>query len=189
MKIKKAVLVLLTGSLLMNTIPCFAAAEGGGTVKVSSTSSVSSEDYSQIPDAETLQKDVGFVPKTADALAGGFKFISGSITESFDMDTNGNITNKTKGISFKYDRDKDGNVKSVTYSAEPHKFQVFPENSHVTKYGEVELYFDSQYANYLAWAEDDIFYHLIDINKKVTEEEMIDMAKGIIDIKKAADKQ
>lgn len=70
MKIKKAALLLITSSLLMSTFPCYAATEGGGKVKVSSSSSVSAEDYSQIPNAETLQKDVGFVPKTADALAG-----------------------------------------------------------------------------------------------------------------------
>lgn len=186
---KRAALLFITGVLLMNTIPCYAAAESGGKTMVSSVSDISAENYSQIPSAETLQKDVGFVPKTTDTLAGGFKFTSGSITETFDMDSNGNITNKTKGISFKYEKAKDGTTKSVSFGAEPQTAQSLSENYNVTKYGEVELYFTSQYANYLGWVEDDIFYHLIDVDRMVTEEEMIDIAKGIIDIKEAADKQ
>ncbi|WP_294150313.1 hypothetical protein [uncultured Clostridium sp.] len=180
MKLKKIVMLLAAGVLLMNTIPCYAATGAGVKTSVSSVAGPDAANYSQIPDAETLQRDVGFVPKSPATLAGDFKFSSGSITESYDQDSNGNLINQTKGIGYKYVNSTTG--KSVSLSSELKSGRSVPENSVVTKYGETELYFNNQYANYLAWFDQDIFYSLMDINKLVTQEELTAMAKGMIDM-------
>lgn len=96
------------------------------------------------------------------------------------MDSNGNLINQTKGIDYKYVNSTTG--KSVSLSSELNSGRSVPENSVVTKYGETELYFNNQYANYLAWFDQDIFYSLMDINKLVTQEELTAMAKGMIDM-------
>lgn len=180
MKLKKIVILLTAGVLLMNTIPCYAASGASVKTSVSSSSGDDGAKYAQIPDAETLQKDVGFVPKSPDTLAGDFKFTSGTITESYNLDSNGNPVNKKKGIDFKYANSNTG--KTVSLSAELKSEQSVPENSVVTKYGETELYFNNRYANYLGWFDDNIFYSLMDIDNAVTQEEMTAMAKGMIDM-------
>lgn len=94
---RKIALLLITGICLANTVPCFASP----SMKVSVSSSEENQ-YSTLPDGDTLQKDVGFRPKAPASLAGGYLFGSGNITESFDLDSNGAPVNKQKGISFKY---------------------------------------------------------------------------------------
>ncbi|WP_125144543.1 hypothetical protein [Clostridium transplantifaecale] len=179
MKLKKTVVLIAAGVLLMNAIPCYAASGEGVKTKVASVSVTDGANYSQIPDAETLQRDVGFVPKSPDTLAGDYKFTSGAITESYDLDSSGNLVNPKKGINYKYVNSTTG--KTVSLSSELKSERSAPENSVVTKYGETELYFNNQYANYLGWFDHDIFYSLMDINKLVTQEEMTAIAKEIID--------
>jgi hypothetical protein len=79
---KRIALLLITGICLVNTVPCFASQ----SVKVSASDSGQAQ-YTTLPDRDTLQKDVGFRPKAPQELAGGYLFGSGSITESFDLDT------------------------------------------------------------------------------------------------------
>lgn len=173
---KRAALLILTGACLFNTVPCFASQ----SAKVSVSSSKGAE-YTTLPDAETLQKDVGFGPKAPSALAGGYQFGEGRITESFDIDANGNETNRHKGISLKYKKSDNGSSKSVTLSAEPASGQSASEKSTPIKYGEVTLYYSDIQANSVLWIDGDICYILMDINKMVSKDELVAMSKGMID--------
>ena len=87
---RKIALLLITGICLANTVPCFASP----SMKVSVSSSEENQ-YSTLPDGDTLQKDVGFRPKAPASLAGGYLFGSGNITESFDLDSNGAPVKRT----------------------------------------------------------------------------------------------
>ena len=69
---RKIALLLITGICLANTVPCFASP----SMKVSVSSSEENQ-YSTLPDGDTLQKDVGFRPKAPASLAGGYLFGSG----------------------------------------------------------------------------------------------------------------
>ena len=175
MRIKKIALLCTTGALLMNAVPCYAASQT--MVSVSS----SANNYAQIPDAETLKKDVGFEPKVPEMLAGGFKFSSGTITETYDGDVSSSAANKRMGISFKYTSGKD-TAKTVSFSAEPYDGQSVKENASVSTYGDIELYYSTQYANYLGWFQNDIYYSLMDVNRGITKDEMTAMAKEIINM-------
>ena len=53
---RKIALLLITGICLANTVPCFASP----SMKVSVSSSEENQ-YSTLPDGDTLQKDVGFI--------------------------------------------------------------------------------------------------------------------------------
>lgn len=138
----------LKPTLLMNTIPSFAATVS--SIKVS-TKGASGPEYTQVPSAGTLQNDVGFIPKTPVTLEGDFKFSQGSITETFDTDSQGAAVNGLKGIHFSYKSSREGDERTVSLSAQPKTDQAFSENSTVTK--------------------------------KVTRDELIAMAKEIIDMK------
>ena len=180
MKMKKLALLFMTGALLMSTIPCYGSSVSMVQVTEDKDQGVN---YTQLPSAETLKKDLGFLPKAPGKLACGYTFTSGDIAESFDLDSKGKEINRRKSMNFKYTLVKGKTTKSVTFSAEPKLQQSFSENYSITKYGEINLYYNTEYANYLGWIENDIYYSLIDANKKVTKTEMIDMAKGIIDMK------
>lgn len=174
---KRIALLLLTGACLMNTVPCFASQ----SVKVSYVGSQGTE-YAALPSSETLQKDVGFKPKAPAALAGGYRFDSGRITESFDLDAGGAQVNKQKGISFNYVNKAGSTAKSVTLSAEQATDQSFSEDSALVEYGERKLYYSTIQANSISWIDGDVYYMLMDINKAVTKDELTAMAKEIIDL-------
>ncbi len=174
---KRIALLLITGICLVNTVPCFASQ----SVKVSASDSGQAQ-YTTLPDRDTLQKDVGFRPKAPQELAGGYLFGSGSITESFDLDSNGAPVNKQKGISFKYIKSDNNTTKFVSLSAEPASCQSFSSNGSVIKYGETDLHYSTEQANSLAWLDGDVCYILTNINKNVTREELIAMAEAMIDL-------
>lgn len=111
---RKIAILLITGICLMHTVPCFASQSA-----MVSVSNSEETQYTTLPDADTLQKDVGFKPKAPETLAGGYQFNSGHITELFDLDTNGAQINKHKGVNFQYIKKDNNTIKSVSLSAEP----------------------------------------------------------------------
>lgn len=102
-------------------------------------------------------------------LAGSFEFDSGRITESSTLDANGNVTSRLKGISFNYVQTKNNTTTSVSLSAEPDIGQTSAKDTVGTKY--------------VSWAENGVFYMLMDFNKKISKDELHKMAKEIIDLK------
>lgn len=168
--------------MLTNALPCYAAETMSG-IKISKSSQSAQSDYSSLPDSETLKKDIGFTPKLLDTLAGEYKFDHGSVTESFDKSSDGSIVNYRKGVSFKYVKNQNEVNKTVTLSAEPEGYHTLPENVPLTSYGEISLYYNDNQANSIAWNDNGVFYLLMDINKTVTKDELIKMAKELIDLK------
>lgn len=181
MKKKVLSVLVITATILVHAVPCFAATSS--SVKTKSSSSSSEASYTRLPDAETLKKDIGFVPKLANTLADEFQFKEGNITETFNYDENGAALNAQKGVSFSYTRTKNGSNQTISLSAGPAGNQTYSEKSSISKYGEYSLYSSEEQANSVAWVDHDISYILMDINKKVTIEELKTMAKELIDLK------
>lgn len=172
---KRIAFLLLTSICLMNTVPGFAAQ----STKVSIVGSQGTQ-YTTLPDAETLQKDVGFSPKTPAALTGGYQFEEGRITELSDLDDKGDAINKHTGISFRYKKSDNTPVKSVSLSAEATSDQSFSTDSVVIKYEEINLYYSDSQANSVSWIDSGIFYILMNTDKTVSKDELVAMAKEII---------
>ena len=167
-------LILMTAAALMlaSAIPGYAA-PSQGVVMVKGSGA---EEYSALPNADTLKQDVGFVPRLAETLAGDFRFESGSITESYDLDSKGNPVNRRKGLNFRYAKVLNGVTKTVSLSVEPSATLTGTENSTVVTYSDMQ-------GNSVAWVQEENIYILLDINQKVTIDELTAMAKGLIDIK------
>lgn len=178
---KRIALLLLIGLCLTNTMPSFAA----NSAKVSVVSSAETK-YANLPDAKTLQNDVGFQPKAIATLAGGYQFEEGTVTELFDLDNNGTPINQKKGINFKYKKSDNQSVKTVTLSAQRGSDQSVSENAALIKHGGMNLYYSDVQANSIAWCEEGILYIIMDINKAVTKEELAAMARELIDLDTAA---
>ena len=51
----------------------------------------------------------------------------------------------------------------------------------VIKHGEIDMYYGTAQANSLSWINGDVCYSLMDINKNVSKDEMVAMAKDMID--------
>lgn len=168
---------LITTAFILNAVPCYAS-----TSSVSVSTSSSKSDYTSLPDAETLKKDVGFVPKLKSTLANDFKFDTGAIRETYEEDSNGTKMNARKGINFKYAYSKSGTTKTVSLFAEEDGYQTYSKDSSIIKYGDYSLYFNDTQANSLAWADNGVSYILMDVNKKVTKDELVSMAKEMIDL-------
>lgn len=182
MKKKKLVVLLTAAALLLNTIPCYAA-QSTPSFKVSAPSASAAADYTSFPTGDRLKEDVGFVSKLIDKFALEYKFSSGSITETFNIDSNGSIANRHKGINFKYVKVQNNVEKTVSLSAGPAKYYSGVENASVTKYGEHELAYNDEQANSVSWIDGDIHYILMDINKSVSKDDLLAMAKELIDLK------
>lgn len=182
MKKKKLAVLFIAAALLLNAIPCYAA-QSAPSFKVSVPSASAAADYTSLPTGDTLKEDVGFVPKLIDSFALEYKFSSGTITETFSIDSNGSAVNRRKGISFKYAKTQNGVEKTVSLSAEPAEYYSGPENASVTKYGEHELFYNNEQANSVSWTDGDIHYILMDINKSVSKDDLLAMAKELIDLK------
>lgn len=175
---KKIALFMIMGMCLMTPVNSFASSS---VILVQESSQENG--YTSLPNAKTLQKDAGFSPKAPEALAGDYQFQNGNITESFDLDSTGAKTNLKKGISFKYEKKTRDTVKSVMLFAEPASGQAFSENSDLIEYGEYKMYYTTAQANSISWLDGDVYYNLMDINKKVSKDELTAMAKGMIDLK------
>ena len=78
---------------------------------------------------------------------------------------------------------KNNTTTSVSFSAEPDIGQTSAKDTVGTKYGELTLYYSDKQANSVSWAENGVFYMLMDVNKKISKDELHKMAKEIIDIK------
>lgn len=178
---KRIALLILTGACLLGTFPSFASQ----SVKVSMYGSKGTE-YTKLPDAETLQRDAGFSPKAPSTLAGGYQFDEGRITESFDIGANGAETNRCSGINFKYTKSDNRTSKTVTLSAEPASDQSFSDRAVKIQYGEITLYYSEIQANSISWIDGDVFYMLMDINKKVSKDELAAISKELIDLDAAS---
>lgn len=97
------------------------------------------------------------------------------------MDTNGAQINKHKGIDFQYLKKDNNTTKSVSLSAEPASGQSLSKDTIVIKHGEIDMYYGTAQANSLSWINGDVCYSLMDINKNVSKDKMVAMAKDMID--------
>ena len=66
-------------------------------------------------------------------------------------------------------------------SAEPASGQSLSKDTIVIKHGEIDMYYGTAQANSLSWINGDVCYILMDINKNVSKDEMVAMAKDMID--------
>ena len=108
---RKIALLLITGICLANTVPRFASP----SMKVSVSSSEENQ-YSTLPDGDTLQKDVDSGQRRPQAWLAVICLAAEILRESFDLDSNGAPVNKQKGISFKYIKKDNNTSKSVSLS-------------------------------------------------------------------------
>lgn len=218
--LKKGLMVAVAASIL---VIGSAAIATQGTFRMISGSSTSFPNYTEIPTAEKLQKDIGITPKIIDEFSNGYKFdgavkVNNQIQDSVDgeisivVDKNGK-EEKFKSLSISY---KNGDNR-IDVSADPADYDIDTDKTETENYNGVSIGYtaftnkfvpgdyvqteqdikDEEDGKYVfsngtddieihevqgvTWVQDGIKYHINAMDSPLCEQELIDMAKEVID--------
>ena len=199
MRSKKKILPLLIAATL--TIGATAVA-ATGKISMWTGSSASRADYTSLPTAEQVTKDIGYRPVLIDTFENGYCFKDGNIVKNSFKDDNANVIEKFKSVSFDYQ--KNGDVVSF----EQQKFNSNGTNLYYVHYinkvvsddyelteqdkkdqasGKVVFSYDDSASQIevsqvqsVNWNKDGIQYDLLQIDGKLSAGELADMAKEVI---------
>ena len=174
--------------------------------------------YQNFPTAETIKKDVGFVPKYVESLPGGFEFTFGGKGESKLVGDDDKAIIKTKGIALvyaqpgskkmltldieqipeKYIEHEDSVQLDTTYKGHtfyfyeqtykfvPEDYKLTEEDKLAYEAGQLEISYGAsdvtvEQVQSISWNEGDIQYSILGNDFDFTPEEMVEMAKAVID--------
>ena len=96
--------LIAAAAVLVLGITAFAAGE---IISTRFSASSSKPDYSSLPTAQQVTKDIGYTPILIDTFQNGYAFQSGSIVNNRLADENGKTVEKFKSVSFDYEKDGD----------------------------------------------------------------------------------
>ncbi|MBQ7974597.1 MAG: hypothetical protein IJ300_02790, partial [Clostridia bacterium] len=210
MKSRKKVALIAVAATLVMAITVYAAS---GIISTWFSSSSSIPDYKTLPSAEQVAKDIGYEAVTIDEFANGYKFYSGSIKNNALADENGNVAEKFKSVTFRYEKDGD----EVIFSQDKFNSTVEQNGKVITTVDGIDVYYYS-YTNKLvpgnykmtvedrkaeesgelvfsygmdeveivevqamSWEKDSTRYQLMQIDGKLSADELAEMAKEIIE--------
>ncbi len=178
---------IIAAVLCLTTVTVFAAANVSGYISFSSSKPA----YTSFPEEETLQKDLGLVPKTVNAFSNGYAFKDAKIINISAIDNSGKNSSDEKEISYRYTSSQGNEINlfvhkrvsdetmdpkavkvdykgiSLLYSSQKYKF--VPENYKMTeedkraqKSGEVEYSYGSD------TVEDSVIQNVIWMNDEAS---------------------
>jgi hypothetical protein len=161
---------IIAAVLCLTTVTVFAASRVSGYISMSSTKAA----YTSFPAEETLQKDLGFVPKAVSTFSNGYTFTSAEIAGISAVDKSGKKISDTKAINYRY---TSGQGKKISLSV--HK--VLPDESMDSKavktdYKGITLLYSSQK------------YKFVPENYKMTEEDKKAQQSGEVEYSYGSDK-
>jgi len=157
-------------ALIAVAIVCISSVGAYASGKINSyvTSSSRETIMTELPSDNQLNKDLGFVPKTADAFANGFTFKDARISEIQGLDENGNKLEQFKDLHYRF-VSADGQEIDLNISKPGIEDEFIPNaNAKTTVYNGLNLIYEEQ--NYKFVPED---YQL-------TEEDKADQESGAV---------
>lgn len=172
-KIKSAKRWALGLSIGLLSITCMAAAP---TI-IKSWVSYGTTAYTELPTKEQVKKDVGYEPKYAKVLPGGFLFKEASVVNKLAIDEQDNKLPRGKGITFYYEQQNgqgDGYL-SLSTDKMSEGLEEALINGESINYRDVTLKYDKQ------------TYKFVPEDYELTEQDKIDMEIGKIEISVGTD--
>lgn len=122
----------------------------------------------ELPSADQLNKDLGFVPKTADAFANGFTFKDARISETQGLDENGNKLEQFKELNYRF-VSADGQEINLNISKPGIKDEFIPNASaKTTVYNGIDLTYEEQN------------YKFVPADYQLTEEDKAEQESGAV---------
>lgn len=171
MKSKKKIALIAVAATLVMGITVFAAS---GIISQWFSSSSSIPDYETLPTAEQVVKDIGYEAVTIDEFANGYKFDNGSIVDNALADETGNVTEKFKSVSFRYEKDGD----EVIFSQDKFNSTVETDGDVITTIDDVDVYYYS-YTNKLVPGD----YKMTEEDKKAEESGELVFSYGLDEVR------
>lgn len=93
--------MIMAAVLCLTTVTVFAATRAVGYISMSSTGSA----YTTFPTEDSLQKDLGFVPKTVSTFSNGYTFQDANSADISAVDKDGNKIGNNKSVTYHYTAD------------------------------------------------------------------------------------
>lgn len=210
-KLRKTIAIVVAATMILG-ITAYAA-----TVILNGRSSHSYNipSYYSVPDAQTLQSDIGFAPKIVTGFSNGYRYKSGHIVNSEDYAEDGSVFERYKGLSCVYTNGTD-NVHfyadmaaagiqlqppetadvykgcdllyySYTNKLVPPNYEMTPRDKEDEQSGRLVFSWGSSEVKLsevqsLAWEYNGINYVLNVSDSPVSKEELLQMAREIIDL-------
>ena len=134
MRSKKKILPLLIAATL--TIGATAVA-ATGKISMWTGSSASRADYTSLPTAEQVTKDIGYRPVLIDTFENGYCFKEGNIRKNSFKDGNANVIENFKSVSFDYQ--KNGDI--VSFKQQKFNSKLTPSGDIIATVNETNLYY------------------------------------------------
>lgn len=101
------------------------------------SSSSSKPDYSSLPTASRVEKDVGYRAVLLEKFQNGYEFKNGRIVKNALSDENGNVADEYKSLSFEYAKNGD----TVVLSQEKHNFATKLEGKVISSPNGTDIYY------------------------------------------------
>ena len=134
MRSKKKILPLLIAATLTIGVTAVAAT---GKISMWTGSSASRADYTSLPTAEQVTKDIGYRPVLIDTFENGYCFKDGNIVKNSFKDDNANVIEKFKSVSFDYQ--KNGDV--VSFEQQKFNSELTPSGDIIATVNGTNLYY------------------------------------------------
>ena len=209
MKSKKKIALIAVAATLVMGITVFAAS---GIISQWFSSSSSIPDYNELPSVKQVTKDIGYEVELVDEFANGYKFDNGNIVDNALADETGNVAEKFKSVTFRYEKEGDkvilsqdkvsselepsGEVVSTvddvdvyyysyTNKLVPSDYKMTDEDKKAEETGELVFSYGSSKVEIkeiqsVSWKKDDMSYQLLQIDGKLSADELVEMAKEVI---------
>ena len=169
--------------------------------------------YYAVPDAQTLQSDIGFAPNVVEKFSNGYSFKSGHIVDNEDYAQDGSVFERYKGLACVYAKEnqevhfhadmaiagvqiKNTDKKEIYKGSEllycaytnklvPPDYKMTEQDKKDEKSGKFVFSWGSpevkiSEVQLLAWEYNGVNYELNVIDSSMTSEDLIEMAKEII---------
>ncbi len=207
-KFKKILIAAVAAAAL--GIAVFAA--GSGIVSNWVSSSSSKPDYNSLPTANQVEKDVGYRTSLVEKFQNGYEFKNGRIVKNALSDSNGNVSEEFKSVSFEYAKNGDTVVFSqekcnlgtklegkiisspngtdiyyfaYTNKLVPSNYKKTDEDKKAEADGELVFSYGSSKVEIkkvqsVSWIYNGISCQLLQIDGKLTSEELLKMATELI---------
>ncbi len=140
MRVKKRIVVLIAAvAALMAGTAVFAAT---GHIANLTGSSSSKADYTSLPTADQMVREVGYEPVLINIFENGYRFDSGNIVKTKLKDDSENVVEKSKSLSFEYKKGGD----TVEFTQMKCRSQLDLPGTVITTADDTDLYY-SHYTN------------------------------------------
>lgn len=197
MKSKKKIALIAIAATFVLGISVFAAS---GIVSNWFSSSSSAPDYNSLPTAQQAEKDIGYKPVLIESFENGYTFKNGKSVEkfksvSFDYEKNGDIVIFAQD-KFNSEAELQGNVAETVNGVDiyyysfanktvPGDYKLTDADKKAEENGELVFSYGSpevkiQNVQSVTWVKDGIQYQLLQIDGKLSADELAKMAEEIL---------